>query len=378
MGSAALYHLAKRGLPVLGIDALAPPHKIGSTHGETRITRQAIGEGEHYTPLALRSYELFREVEQTAQTHLLQITGGLMIGNQTKASVLHVPDFFPRTLNAATRYQIKHDLLDARALRQRFPQFNVDDDEVGYYEYEAGILLPELCVSMHLHLAAQAGADVHVNEALLSFDERPGDVLVRTDAGAYNCETLILTVGPWIAELLPELKRVFKVYRQVLFWFDVSNAYAQFVPPHFPIFIWQIKSAEHGIYGFPAVDGPDGGMKIAGGRYEELVTPDTVQRAVAPEEAEQMYDEVVSRYFPQVGRRCIKSAVCLYTVTDDAGFVIDRLPGTQRVLLCSACSGHGFKHSAAIGEHLAELATGSDITVDLSACRLDRFLSPRI
>ena len=382
MGSATLYQLAQRGVKALGIDLLAPPHVFGSSHGDTRITRQAIGEGDHYTPLSLRSYEIFRDMERRSQTRLLEVTGGLIISSLTEpVSVVHVPQFFENTVAAARKFGIKHDILNAEEMRSRFPQFKVEDDEMGYFEYDAAFLRPEEIISVQLKLAANLGATVHTNETVISFEESKQGVEIHTNQGTYSCDHLVLSVGPWLTQLLPELLPVFKVYRQVLYWFDIADSFAEFSPPKFPLFIWPLKDSETGVYGLPALDGKAGGFKIGSSNYlTEPVTPDSVKRTVAPEEIIEMFDSKVSRCFPLASKNCIKTAVCLYTVTPDSGFVIDWLPSSsksssssKRIILCSPCSGHGFKHAAAIGESIAEMTTIGYSRLDLSAFQLARF-----
>ena len=374
MGSATLYQLAQRGIRALGIDLLAPPHTLGSSHGDTRITRQAIGEGDHYTPLSLRSYEIFREMERLTETSLLEVTGGLMISSLSEpVSVVHVPQFFQNTVAAAKKFGIKHEILNAKEMRLRFPQFNVDDDEMGYFEYDAAYLRPEEIIRVQLKLAGELGATIHTNETVIGFEENAKGVEVYTNQGTYTAERLVLSVGPWLTELLPQLKPVFKVYRQVLYWFDIADSFEQFAPPKFPLFIWQLKGAEAGVYGLPALDGPNCGFKIGSSNYlTEPVTPDSVERSVSAEETVEMFNSKVERCFPLANKQCLKSAVCLYTVTPDSAFVIDWLPDSQRIVLCSSCSGHGFKHAAAIGESIAEMTTKCHSHLDLSAFKLGR------
>src|SRR5262245_32171576 len=153
MGSAALFHLAKRGQNVLGIDRFSPPHTLGSSHGDTRVTRLAIGEGAHYTPLVMRSHQLWRDIEKETGRDLMTTTGGLIISSQSTTSRMHVQDFFGTTVAAAETYGIEHEILDAQAIRRRFPPFNVRDDEIGYFEHEAGFLRPEACIAAQLSLA---------------------------------------------------------------------------------------------------------------------------------------------------------------------------------------------------------------------------------
>ena len=373
MGSATLYQLAKRGANVLGIDQFSPPHTLGSTHGDTRITRQAIGEGAHYTPLSLRSYELFRELERESGADLLTITGGLMISSPAASSV-HVAGFFENTIEAARRYHIKHDVLDASEIRTRFPQFQVQDNEKAYFEYEAGFLRPEACIRAQLTLAQQYGASIHTDERVTAFQEVRGSVTVSTAEGnQYSTKKLIVSAGPWLpAFLQPQLTSFFKVHRQVLYWFDVERNYTAFEPSVFPIFIWELQGGKQGIYGFPAIDGRSGGFKIAAEEYAEETTPALAARTVTTEETLNMYQNYVAPNFPTAGSRRVKSAVCLYTVTPDAGFVIDKLPGAEGIIVCSPCSGHGFKHSAAIGESMAQLALDGESKMDLRPFSLGR------
>jgi sarcosine oxidase len=345
---------------------------LGSTHGDTRITRKAIGEGPVYSPLSLRSYEIFAEIEKQVNEELLRKTGGLMISSDRRTGTAHVADFFAQTLQAAKQYDIKHEVFAAEEMKKRFPQFAVKDDELGYYEYDAGFLRPERCVRAQLDLAKANGAEIHTGEKVLEIKEVDGGVSVCTTDGIYSAKQAIVSAGSWLSQLIGErYEDYFKVTRQALFWFDIEHCYEQFAPPNFPIFIWETQGAE-GMYGIPAVDGPQGGVKIASSAYMRRTSPDQVDRTVSQEEIETMYKLQIAPFFPLVGKKCIKSAICLYTRTETAQFVIDRLQQNSPIIVCSACSGHGFKHSAAIGEALAELATDGTSTIDLSTMTFDR------
>ncbi len=379
MGSAAIYQLAKRGARVLGIDQFAPPHQFGSTHGDTRVTRQAVGEGPAFVPLVLRSYELWREIEQATGKDLLTITGGLILAGADSRSVPpYRPDFFRRTIQVAEAHGIPHEQLNPAAIAQRFPQFHLAGQEAGYYEPGAGFLRPERCVEAQLRLAEHYGAQIHRNERVLGYgaDTAGRSVTVHTDAGSYVAQTLVLAAGPWIGNLLEqEYAAPFRVYRQVMYWFAVRGSIEPFLPGNFPVFIWHFGdgSGEY-IYGFPAIDGPDGSVKVATAQFHTTTTPDSVDRDVPDEEIRRMYDSHVAGYLPGLASRCLKSRVCLYTVTADEGFVIDRHPRHANVLVASPCSGHGFKHSAAIGEVLAQLALDGQSKIDVSAFSFARLL----
>ena len=373
MGSAALCQLARKGNAVLGIDQHSPPHALGSTHGDTRITRLAIGEGEHYTPLVLRSHELWRELEARTGATLLSTRGGLILSSSAKTSKSHVDNFFANTVSAARKYGIAHELLDAREIRRRFPQFKVRDDEHGYLERDAGFLRPEECVRAQLALAQAQGAEIHAGERVLGFDPSGSEVAVQTDRDAYAADVLIVTAGPWLPGLLgPKLARWFEIYRQVLYWFALDGAASPFLSPDCPVFIWELQAKTQGIYGFPAIDGPQGGVKVATEEYRGTTTPDAVDRVVTDEETKAVYATYIAPHVSGVTGKCLRTAVCLYTVTPDFGFVVDAHPQSERVIIASPCSGHGFKQSPAIGEALAELAVEGATRHDLSAFSLAR------
>jgi sarcosine oxidase len=185
---------------------------------------------------------------------------------------------------------------------------------------------------------------------------------------------LIVTAGPWLPGLVePSVARHLTIYRQVLCWFEIDGPVTPFLPDNFPVFIWELQGKPQGIYGFPAIDGVLGGLKIATERYDAATTPETVEREVSDAEMRSIHDQYVAPYVSGLGSRCVKAATCLYTVTPDFGFVIDTLPGADRVIVASPCSGHGFKHSAAIGEALSELVIDGASRLDLRAFALKRF-----
>ncbi|WP_128547624.1 N-methyl-L-tryptophan oxidase [Larkinella soli] len=372
MGSAGLYQLSKRSRNVCGIDRFSPPHPFGSTHGDTRITRQAIGEGEHFVPLALRSYEIWDELERLSGNRLLTITGGLFVGNEQSALLTrNKPGWLKTTIAASERYGIAHRILDKAALRREYPQFHYAETDIGYLEEKAGFLRPELCITTQLAQARANGADVRTNETMLSFEEVGDEVRVRTDRGEYRTRQLILTTGSWVLESLRDTpwRDLLQVYRQVLYWFDVESAWESYRPERFPVFILSDRS----LYGFPAVDGPAGGIKIAKENYTDPTTPDAVDRTVSEAETRRMYEEVIRPDFHGIGSGCVKAVVCLYTMTPNGDFLIDRHPDCRRVLVTSCCSGHGFKHSAAVGQILSDLALDGRTDFDLSRFRFDQF-----
>lgn len=375
MGSAAVYQLAKRGNKVLGLDRFSPPHINGSSHGESRIIRQAIGEGEEYVPLVLRSYELWREIENETGKELLTITGGLTLESQKSEAVMHGrPDFLDQAIRCAEKFHIRHEIFDTAEIRKRYPQFAVIDER-AYFEYETGFLRPELCIAAQLELARRHGAVIQTGESVVSIENRAGSaVTVKTSRGAYSAEKVIVTAGPWITRFLPPAyARFFKVYRQVMYWFDIrKNCRSTFATPGFPIFIWIFaKGGDFGFYGFPTLDGKT--IKVATEQFTAITDPDHVQRAGGREQEQSMYRDYLQRRLPGISDRCASAASCLYTVTPDSNFVIDVHPDNDRIIIASPCSGHGFKHSAAIGEALAEQLIDGNSKIDISSFSLMRF-----
>jgi sarcosine oxidase len=299
-------------------------------------------------------------------------TGGLIISGQTNTAAMHVKGFFENTVLAAEKYGIPHELLDAAAIRRRFPAFNVHDNEVGYYEPSAGYLRPEVCVAAQLLLAENHGAELRRNETVLGFENQPEGVLVHTTTDTYWARTVVLSVGPWLRAFVdPSQGHLFKVTRQVLFWFEPRDAPEIFQAPRFPVYIWEPSNARQAVYGFPAVDGQ--AVKIASGAYGPPVTPEDANREVSAGEIDTLYREVVQPHFPNLGATCVKTVTCFYTVTPDSGFVIDHSVSYPNVFIASACSGHGFKHSAAVGEAIAEQILDGRSRLDLSPFRLARF-----
>jgi sarcosine oxidase len=370
VGAATARALALDGTRVLGLDRFAPPHERGSSHGDTRITRLAVGEGAPYAPLVRRSHEIWRELEAERGTSLLVECGGLVMGVPGATGQHGAADFVGATLSVAEDAGIAHERLDAAAIAERFGVFSVTT-ESGYYEPTAGYLRAEACVAAQLASAAQHGAHLRTNEPVLAWRADADGVEVRTPAGRYGAARLVLAAGAWIGALAPPLAPRFRVHRQVLYWFEVTSDAERLAA--MPVFIWMHGTTPGEFcYGFPALDGPRGGVKVATEQLVVTTEPDEVERTVSAAEVAQMYETHVRGRIAGLGPRVERTATCLYTVTADSGFVIDRHPDAERVIVLSPCSGHGFKHSAAVGEIGARLALGTDPGLDLTPFSLAR------
>ena len=371
MGSAAVLHLARAGARVIGVDASSPPSPDGSSHGETRITRLAVGEGAAYVPLVRRSHELWRELEDEQQDTLLVQCGGLILGGLHSSGQHGIANFVAATIDVARAHDIGHEVLSADAMAARFGVFDVTD-EIGYFEPTAGYVRAPACIRSHLELAERAGATLRLNEQVVRWSCTGSGVEVETRTGVISAGAMVLAAGPWLPELAPELAPHLSVQRQVQYWFDIGRDATAFEA--MPVFIW-IHGASEGqyCYGFPATDGPSGGVKVATEVFGTSTSPQHVEREVAADEIAAMFDTHIGPRIGGLTPRCLRAAVCLYTVTPDFGFIIDRHPEHDNVVVASPCSGHGFKHSAAVGECVAELALSRPSPIDLSPFRFDRF-----
>jgi sarcosine oxidase len=348
MGSAAAQQLAQRQKRVLCIEQFVSPHDQGSSHGGTRMIRQAYWESPAYLPLVLRAYELWEKLEADAGTKLLNITGGLILGSGDSQLVTG-------GIAAAEQHSIKYAVLNPSQTHERFPAITPLANDVTVYEDRAGYLLAEECIRAQLRLAAQSGAELHFDERVLGWSADAVGIKVSTDRSGYEAEHLVITAGPWANEALPGLFPL-NVTRQVMTWIEPVGGAEPFLPDRFPVFL--CDSADDGFpgYGFPAVDGANGGVKAAIHGSHVLCTPETVDREVHESDLAAVIRNLRPR-FPSLAGQILKATTCLYTMTPDEHFIIGLHPQFPSVSIACGFSGHGFKFAPVVGEILAQLAT---------------------
>ncbi|MEE1751051.1 N-methyl-L-tryptophan oxidase [Streptomyces sp. SP18CS02] len=359
MGSAAVHHLSSRGARVLGLEKFGPVHSRGSSHGGSRITRQSYFEDPAYVPLLLRAYELYERLEHDTGRDIATLCGGLMLGRPASRTV-------SGSLRSAERWDLPHEVLDAKEIRRRFPTFTPDDDEVALYEARAGLLRPENTVAAQLQLATRAGADLHFEEPLLRWEPYRDGVRVHTAENSYTAGQLVICPGAWAPRLLADLGVPFTIERQVMHWFQPEGGTGPFLPDVHPIYIREDADGVQ-IYGFPAIDGPERGAKVAFFRKGTVCTPETIDRTVHPHEVEAMAEQA-GRLLPALPGRFLKAATCMYSNTPDEHFVIARHPRHPgSVTVACGFSGHGFKFVPVVGEIVADLALtgGTGYPIDL-------------
>jgi sarcosine oxidase len=357
VGSSAAYHLARQGQRVLGLDRFRPPHSLGSSHGRSRIIREAYFEHPLYVPLVQGAYARWADIERESNRRLLVTTGGLMLGHPEGTLVRGA-----RT--SAVTHGLAYEELGSDQIRRRFPAFHPDDDVAGIFEPRAGVLAPEECIGVMLDLAARRGAALHYDEPAEQWAVSGGEVTVRTKDASYRAGRLILAAGAWMAGELPGVRLHLLVERQVLFWFEPKEPEV-FSADRCPIFIWEWEPDRY-FYGFPDVGD---GVKVALHHQGEPADPNAPRRAAGEDEEERIRG-LLERFLPGANGPLLDSAVCLYTNSRDGHFLIDRHPRHPEVLLASPCSGHGFKFVSLLGELLAAMTLGQSVPYDLSPFRL--------
>jgi len=353
-GSAAAYHLAKRGQSVLGFDRFARGHTLASFGGLSRIIRLSYYEHPSYVPLLKRAWELWRELERDSGETLLTQTGGLYMGPPDGELVAG-------SLASARTHGLAHELIDNAELRRRYPVFDIDRDWVGVADAQAGWLAPERSVEAHLRLAERHGATLRFTEPIERW-ERDGDgVRVTSAQGSYRARRLVIAAGSWLPRLLPQLAPYLWVERSVLFWFEPLRELDAFAK--LPVYI--VEDTDRFYYGFPY--DATSGLKLAGLHFGDRVDPDTVDREPSARDEERVR-AFLRRRMPLGDGERRRAQVCLYTNSSDRHFIIDR---EGPVTYASACSGHGFKFASAIGEILADLTMTGHSSLDIG------FLSSR-
>lgn len=366
MGSAALYHLARRGQRVLGLEQFDLAHEMGSSHGLTRIIRLAYYEDAAYVPLLRRSYELWRELERDTGQSLLHICGSLDIGPADN-------EVFAGSLQSCLEHNLEHEALNGAEIGARWPACRFPPDTMGLYQPEGGFLLPEAGIRAFAGAACEQGATLRTDQRVLDWQVRADGLLqLRTETETHLAQRLVITAGAWAAQLLPQLESVARPERQVLAWMQPLEP-QHFTPERLPVFNCLVEEGRY--YGFPDFAGQ--GFKI--GRYhhlEESADADTLDRECVTDADRRILREFAERYFPGGAGPDLLHKVCMFTNTPDEHFIIDRHPEYEQVHFAAGFSGHGYKFASVIGEILADLALQGATRHDVDFLRADREMIP--
>ena len=343
MGSATLYHLAQSGGRLLGLEQFDIPHAFGSSHGSTRIIRLAYSEGPEYVPLLRAAYRYWRELEEVSGRSILQVTGGLDIGSAGSW-----------TLEGSRKSCVEHGLafeeLDGAEVNRRFPGYRLPDSMRAVYQPDGGYVRSEVAIEAYAAAARALGADIVTDAPVRDWERHTGGWRVLADDERYEARKLVITAGPWVGTLLPDLQSVCRAERQVMLWTDPLRADV-FDPGRFPVFNMETPSGRY--YGFP--DDRGEGFKI--GKYyhlrQQVRDPDRLDRKCHPED-EAVLREGIAAYFPEANGPTRRMAACLFTNTPDSDFILDRAPGLDDAFVAAGFSGHGFKFCSVVGRIMAD------------------------
>lgn len=343
MGASTAYHLAKHQKKVLGLEQFECAHAKGSSHGATRLIRQAYFEHPDYVPLLRRSYELWDELFKRHGKNYFHKTGVVIYGPENGGKIL------PGIRLASREHQIPIQEFSAQEASKRFPLLKVPEGYSAILEPGAGFLEVENCVRVHCEEAQKLGATLKFNEEVLGWESTNQSVTVKTTKGSYSASHLVITAGPWSSKILKNFGMSLKVQRVPLYWFEANNEYSE--SNGFPSFAYDLPYGF--IYGFPYKKGE--GIKISPHiPGPEVENPTLLDKNSTAEELEPVV-KCLREYFPEINPTPIKSAMCMYTMSKDTNFIIDTYPGHPNVHFAAGFSGHGFKFSSVVGEVLTEL-----------------------
>jgi sarcosine oxidase len=369
-GGAALYHLARRGLKVVGLERATSGHEGGSSHGESRIIRLAYFEHPSYVRLAQAAYAGWRALEAASGRGVITVTGILEAGHPGSALVR-------ATLGSAIEHGLVHERLSAREVARRYPAFRLPADWEAVSQPDGGVLSADVAIRLHVAGARAAGADVREQVAVAALEPAASAVRVQlADGSAIEAGAVILAAGAWMNALAPELTLPLSLSRQAVCWFDPREP-AVTGPDRFPVFLLDADADRESrvgadvIYGFPDFAGT--GIKAAShvlGRA--LASADSARQDAGSADAAPIARQL-ERLIPAAAGPLRTTKTCIYTSTPDADFIVDRHPSDPRIVIASACSGHGFKFAPVMGEILADLATQGSTERDISRFRLSRF-----
>lgn len=363
VGSAALYYLAERGAKVLGIDRFPPGHDRGSSHGETRVIRLAYFEHPDYVPLLHRAYTLWEVMEQARPESLYVQSGILEMGPEDG-------EILPGVLDAARQHNLEVETLSGAEIEKRYAGLRVPVPLIGVYEARAGFLRVEACVKAYIDEAVKRGAQLQIDETVLGWSPDGEGITVETDRGRYRTARLVVTAGAWAPQLLESLHVEFRVLRKPLLWYRTQTPHYR-LDHGFPV--WFLETDLGAIYGFPEID--ELGFKLAEHtKGTEVVNPLHPDRSLWTEDRRPL-EALIGRHFPGVTSDCLHHAVCMYTMSPDQHFIIDRHPDDERICFVAGLSGHGFKFASVLGEIMCGLALDGETEMPIEFLGLERLQS---
>lgn len=360
MGSAATYHLAKRGYDVLGLEQFNIPHQRGSSHGLTRIIRKAYSEDPEYVPLLDRSYELWETLQEEHGRQLLYLEGSIAAGRPDEEN-------FNGAIEACEEHDLSYEILSSDELADRYPGYQLPEEFQAVYQPGGGFLASDRCLVAHVEQTFEHGGEIHPREGVTDWTVTSDGVHVETEKTEYTADRLVISAGAWAQELIDELDGKATPERQVLGWFQPTEP-EHFSPESFPVFTATFDEGPY--FGFPTFEVP--GFKI--GRHHHLeqdTTPDSIDRSPRPED-EAVLRNIVNEHFPTGAGPTMQLTTCMYTNSPDEQFIIDTHPEFPEVVIAAGFSGHGYKFCSVVGEILADLASKGETLHPIDMFRFKR------
>lgn len=362
MGSAASYYLSKNGVKVLGLDTYEPPHKLGSSHGHTRVIREAYHEGTSYVPIVKRAYELWNELDHEIEDKLILEYGGMYLGDDGK--------YLSDAKKSAKKYDIPIKEFSSKEIKEKYNILNPPNNFKGLLENRSGAVFPEKAISNFLSKSINNGSSHNYNEKVIGWEKQSKFYKVETDKNNYFAEKLIFSSGAWIKNLVPSLKLPVKIERQVLFWFDPIKDKDKFHYSNMPNTGWDLDNGME-FYTQPNIENK--GFKVAMHHNGKFISENDLNRESNADDLS-IVKNFLEEYIPLANGKLIDSRVCVYTNTPDLDFIIDFYPNDENLIICSPCSGHGFKFTPAIGEICSELVINNGTNYDLSEFSIKRLM----
>jgi len=365
MGSATTYALAQRGVRVIGIDRFEPPHDRGSSHGESRVIRMAYFEDPAYVPLLQLAFEDWRRLESYTGKRVLTITGVVEAGYKGAPLV-------EGSVRSAIQHNLPYEVLRASEVNLRFPAFSLPADWDCVFQPDGGVLRPETAIQLFLSAARGLGALFRLNAVVRTVQPVADHVEVQLESGEIiEAGSVVLCAGPWISELIPELRGHLFLTRQPLVWFRPSDQ-ERVRADRMPVFFLQTK--DDLVYGFPDLFGT--GVKVASHLSGGDLPGPGAPRSDASDEEKAYLGTVLKRYVPAADGDPYRTTTCIYTRAPDGHFVLGLHPRHPQIVIASPCSGHGFKFASVFGEVLADLATKQTTDKPIDLFRPGRFMEP--
>ncbi|MCD2138075.1 N-methyl-L-tryptophan oxidase [Salinicoccus halitifaciens] len=364
MGMSSGYYLSEKGLKVLMVDAYDPPHAHGSHGGDTRLIRHAVGEGLHYIPLALRSQEMWNELQEHSEDEIFRETGIINFGYEGS-------EFLANTIEGAREYGLEIETLTQEEIRERWPDMQGEDLDIGYYEEKGGVIMGENAIRTYRRLALQNGAKLLIDTPVKSIHPEEDKVTVKTEHDTFTGDQIILSAGGWTGRFLKDLGLDLKLQpsRRTIAWFEADEAF--YSSDNFPGFIGRTRNGA--FYGFPSIDGT--GVKIGrfNGDSEDDDEPENMDKNFgAYEKDEENLRNFLGEYMKEANGKLNRGVACIFNNTPDEDFIIDRHPEHENILIAGGFSGHGFKYVPVIGEIFTQLITEGETEHDISEFSITR------